>query len=388
LSQFNIDYRPQTFNGVHGQDKIVNELKARTLTQFPNVITLSGSTGTGKDCIAYIIAKTIQCSNPVDDKDKNGKAFLSPCNKCNSCRSINEKRWGNNTHLIDCANATKDDVIKLEAISKVTPIMGGKKQVFILDEYQALASERTKATFLTLLENPNPNAIFILTTMDVSKVPKAVLTRSVHYKLSLLNMKSLSNILFDVLEQIEDDIPDVFFDDIGSMKLLLESSNGSARNLLTNFERIVYGKLWKESDVEDIFEVVSDSKLQIILDKLDKSFFESLYLFDKIETFFYLSYEVLTESLVYALSGYEKNTYRKDMYMGYSDYKNNLLQLSKIYNEVFNSNTKYFKNAFFISKMVEYFNIQERVLTVEKAVKVEEPKFEKPKQTRRRRIVK
>ena len=368
-NQFSIKYRPLTFEDFRGHEKIIDELKLRSLTDnFPQVMLFSGASGVGKDTIAFIVAKTINCSGPKNDKDEKGNAFKSPCNQCRSCKSINEERWGVSTYMIDCANSNKDDMSKIENISMTSTFMGGNKQVFIIDEFQALMNERTKQSVLKLLERPNKNAYFILTTMDLSKVPKAVINRSTHYKLKDLPLPVLSNIVFDLAENLVEsgfDIPDAFFEEqTGALKLLLLSAQGSARTLVSNFERIVFGKLWTREDAEEQLNFIDETTIFHCLDLLvrkDKKAFEELNKLSSLEEFFFLSYETLTETEVYNIVRESKNDWKLGMYEKLLKAgRNNLLSLVKFYNQIYeNISGRYFKNAFFTGKILEYFSFRE-----------------------------
>ena len=67
-------WRPQTFSDVVGQSHITvtlcNELKAGKLA---HAYLFTGSRGTGKTSCAKILAKAVNCENPIDG---------NPCNEC------------------------------------------------------------------------------------------------------------------------------------------------------------------------------------------------------------------------------------------------------------------------------------------------------------------
>ena len=75
-------WRPVTFDGVKGQDHIVQTLQNQIISQrIGHAYLFCGTRGTGKTSIAKIFARAVNCEHP-----QNG----SPCNECPACRAILE----------------------------------------------------------------------------------------------------------------------------------------------------------------------------------------------------------------------------------------------------------------------------------------------------------
>ena len=73
-------YRPSTFSDVVGQEHITSVLSWEVANNKVNhAYVFCGSAGTGKTSCAKILAKAVNCENPV-----NG----NPCNCCYSCKQI------------------------------------------------------------------------------------------------------------------------------------------------------------------------------------------------------------------------------------------------------------------------------------------------------------
>ena len=73
-------YRPQRFEDVLGQDATVKALVGKIKEgRLPRTSLYCGSHGSGKTTLARIVAKAVNCQNPVDG---------NPCCKCESCVSI------------------------------------------------------------------------------------------------------------------------------------------------------------------------------------------------------------------------------------------------------------------------------------------------------------
>ena len=73
-------WRPRTFDDVVGQEHITETLKRQvTSGRLSHAYLFTGTRGTGKTTCAKILARAVNCLNPV-----NG----NPCNQCAACQSI------------------------------------------------------------------------------------------------------------------------------------------------------------------------------------------------------------------------------------------------------------------------------------------------------------
>ena len=95
-------FRPNTFDEVKGQDHIVTTLKNQINSdRIGHAYLFCGTRGTGKTSVAKILARAVNCENPVDG---------SPCGECETCKA-NEGGVAPNIIEMDAAsNNGVDDV--------------------------------------------------------------------------------------------------------------------------------------------------------------------------------------------------------------------------------------------------------------------------------------
>ena len=164
-------WRPQDFDTVCGQNHITDVLKYQIANQkFSHAYLFCGSRGTGKTSCAKIMAKAVNCEDP-----QNG----NPCNRCASCRSIDE---GIATDVIEMDAASNNGVgdvrdIRDEVVFSPAEL---RYRVYIIDEVHMLSSSAFNALLKTL-EEPPAHVIFILATTELQKLPSTIISRCQRY---------------------------------------------------------------------------------------------------------------------------------------------------------------------------------------------------------------
>lgn len=160
-------WRPQSFADVVGQEHvtgtILNELQSgRTAHAY----LFTGSRGTGKTTCAKILAKAVNCLNPV-----NG----NPCNECELCRGIDSGAVMDVIEIDAASNNGVDNIRDLREEANFTPVKA-KYRVYIIDEVHMLSIGAFNALLKTL-EEPPEHVKFILATTEVHKLPSTILSR-------------------------------------------------------------------------------------------------------------------------------------------------------------------------------------------------------------------
>ncbi len=217
-----LKYRPQTFADLIGQDvvaeTIYNSIKAN---KVPNAYLFTGIRGIGKTTTARIVAKSLNCSNGIDELCKD--------DLCENCIAIS-----NSNHIdvleMDAASKTGvDDVRDLIEFSRYGPTTA-KYKIFIIDEVHMLSKQAFNALLKTL-EEPPEYLKFIFATTEIKKIPITVVSRCQRFDLS--RIKSLE--LFEFIKKIKDKENGNASDD--ALKLIVKISEGSVRDALSLLDR-------------------------------------------------------------------------------------------------------------------------------------------------------
>ncbi len=160
-------WRPRDFDDVCGQDGVTDILKYEVAnSKLSHAYLFCGSRGTGKTSCAKILAKAVNCENPV-----NG----NPCNKCNSCRSIDAGLATDVIEMDAASNNGIDHVRDMQDEIAFTPALLNYR-VYIIDEVHMMSTQAFNALLKTL-EEPPAYVIFILATTEYNKLPTTIVSR-------------------------------------------------------------------------------------------------------------------------------------------------------------------------------------------------------------------
>jgi DNA polymerase-3 subunit gamma/tau len=175
-------YRPSVFDDVSGQEHITSILRYEALHEsVSHAYLFAGSRGTGKTTCAKILAKVVNCLDPIDG---------NPCNKCENCLAIDS---GNATDVVemDAATNTGVDYIRdLRESIMYTPAML-KKRVYIIDEAHMLSDSAFNA-LLKSIEEPPEHVLYIFATTEPHKIPATIISRCQRFEFRRISISDLS----------------------------------------------------------------------------------------------------------------------------------------------------------------------------------------------------
>ncbi len=175
-------YRPQTFDDVVGQLAVTQTLKNQLVTgKLSHAYLFTGSRGTGKTSSAKILAKAVNCENPMDG---------NPCNCCNACRSIDSGSCMDVLEIDAASNNGVDNVRDLRDDAVYTPSQV-KKRVYIIDEVHMLSISAFNA-LLKIIEEPPEHLLFILATTELHKVPSTILSRCQRFSFRRISQEDIA----------------------------------------------------------------------------------------------------------------------------------------------------------------------------------------------------
>lgn len=188
-------YRPKELDEVVGQNEVkkilASSVKNGTIT---HAYLFSGPRGTGKTTMAKILAKMVNCLNPID-----GNA----CGECEICKNILNS---NDVIEIDAAsNNGVDEIRDLREKANLVP-SSAKYKVYIIDEVHMLTTQAFNALLKTL-EEPPKHVIFILATTEYYKIPLTITSRCQKFQFNKISNDEIVGRLKEIskLENIEID---------------------------------------------------------------------------------------------------------------------------------------------------------------------------------------
>lgn len=210
-------YRPQTFDDVVGQSAVTQTLKTQlNKDQLSHAYLFTGSRGTGKTSCAKILAKAVNCLNPVDG---------NPCNCCEACKAIDSGTCMDVLEIDAASNNGVDNVRDLRDDAVYSPSQV-RKRVYIIDEVHMLSISAFNA-LLKIIEEPPEHLLFILATTELHKVPATILSRCQRFSFRRISQEDIAARLQYVAYQENIDL------DGSAARVLARMADGGMRDALS-----------------------------------------------------------------------------------------------------------------------------------------------------------
>ena len=200
------EYRPKDFSDMIGQDAIVKTLSnAIKNDKIPHALLFCGPRGVGKTSCARILAKQIN--------------------------NLEENFEYNIFELDAASNNSVEDIRSITDQIRIPPQIG-KYKVYIIDEVHMLSNAAFNA-FLKSLEEPPKHVVFILATTEKNKIIPTILSRCQIYDFKKVDVVDITKLLKNICTDKK-----IKFDE-NSLSLIAEKSDGSIRDSLSMFDRLV-----------------------------------------------------------------------------------------------------------------------------------------------------
>lgn len=242
-------WRPDEFQEVKGQEHIVTTLKNQIKhDRIGHAYLFCGTRGTGKTTIAKLMAKAVNCENPVDG---------SPCNECASCKAIASGAAMNVIEIDAASNNGVDNIRQINEAVQYSP-QSGKYLVYIIDEVHMLSTGAFNALLKTL-EEPPAYVMFILATTESHKIPITIMSRCQRYDFRRISIETITDRLVELLDR----------ENVSATKEALayvaKAADGSMRDALSILDRCISFNLGDELTYDKVLETIGAVDVEVYI---------------------------------------------------------------------------------------------------------------------------
>ncbi|NLZ81835.1 MAG: DNA polymerase III subunit gamma/tau, partial [Clostridiales bacterium] len=233
-------WRPDNFEDVKGQDHIVTTLKNQMKTdRVGHAYLFCGTRGTGKTTVAKILAKAVNCENPIDG---------SPCNECKSCKNVQAGVSMNVIEIDAASNNGVDNIREIREEVSYSPTEGRFK-VYIIDEVHMLSIGAFNALLKTL-EEPPSYVIFILATTEAHKLPITILSRCQRYDFKRISVDTIAERLKELIdsEKVEAEEKAILY--------IAKAADGALRDAISLLDQCLAFYMGQKLTYDKVLEVL------------------------------------------------------------------------------------------------------------------------------------
>lgn len=216
-------FRPKTFDEVVGQEHIEKTLKNQIINnRIGHAYLFSGGRGSGKTSTAKILARAVNCLNPI-----NGE----PCNECEICKQALDGNLVDITEMDAASNNGVDNIRDIREEVEFIPTTA-KYRVYIIDEVHMLSTGAFNALLKTL-EEPPAHVIFILATTEPQKLPATILSRCQRFDFKRISREDIMKRLKFICEESGTKIED------NALRMIANLADGAMRDAISILDRCV-----------------------------------------------------------------------------------------------------------------------------------------------------
>ena len=248
-------FRPDNFEDVKGQEHIVTTLTNQLKNdRVGHAYLFCGTRGTGKTSVAKILARAVNCLEPVDG---------SPCNQCEICREILSGTSMNVIEIDAASNNGVDNIREIREEVAYRPAKGNYK-VYIIDEVHMLSAGAFNALLKTL-EEPPSYVIFILATTEAHKIPVTILSRCQRYDFHRISIDTIASRLSHLLDTEHVDAQEK------AVRYIARAADGSMRDALSLLDRCIAFYLGETLTYDKVLDVLGAVDIDIFSRLLRKT---------------------------------------------------------------------------------------------------------------------
>ncbi len=240
-------WRPRTLSEVVGQEAVTTTLRNAVRTgRVGHAYLFSGPRGTGKTSTGRILAKAVNCLNPVDGE---------PCGTCDACVSIARGETLDILEIDAASNRGVEDIRMLrERVGYAASSL--KRKVYIIDEVHMLTDVASNALLKTL-EEPPAHVMFVLATTELHKVLPTIVSRCQCFAFRRLAFAAIISKLRRVCDSDAIEASDE------ALALIARAAGGSLRDAENLLQQLVasHGVRLSAADVREELGGVEDTSV-------------------------------------------------------------------------------------------------------------------------------